>query len=241
MRDEVGEFLIEGPVAVAEALSIGLPVRELFAVADAQAELVAAAGNAGIATHAVSDRVLAALADSVTPQGVVAVAEMPEVTLQELAADTDLLLLLDEVRDPGNAGTLVRSALAAGAAGVIFGRGSVDPFGPKTVRSSAGAILNTKILRQAPLADVCEYLGEQGFLIVGSGADAPLDADRADLSGRVALLVGNEARGLAGAALDLVDVSVRIPMPGPAESLNVGVAGSILLFECVRQRRTGRG
>jgi TrmH family RNA methyltransferase len=198
-----------------------------------------AAAAAGVSVHQVSDDVIEALSDAVTPQGVVAIAPMHLSTLDDLTAN-DLVLVLDEVRDPGNAGTLVRSAVAAGAGGIVFGHGSVDPFGPKTVRSSSGTILRTKIVRDAPLVDALARLRDAGFSVIGSDAAADGAADEVDLSGRVALVVGNEARGLTAPVRDAVDLVVRIPLPGPVESLNAAVAGSILLFECVRQRKAVR-
>lgn len=239
VRDEQAEFLIEGPVAVREAVETELPLREVFAAPEAPEDVVTGALGAGISVHRVSDHVIEALSDAVTPQGVVAVAPMPLSAVDDVVAD-DLVLVLDEVRDPGNAGTLVRSAVAAGAGGILFGQGSVDPFGPKTVRSSSGTILRTKIVRNVALGDALGRLRDAGFTVVGSDAGADADADEVDLGGRVALVVGNEARGLTEPVRDALDLTVKIPLPGPVESLNAAVAGSVLLFECVRQRRAGR-
>ena len=235
-RDAAGQFLIEGPIAVVEALEAGVPLSDLFVAADAGPEIAGRAEEHGVRVQHVTDHVIEAISDAVTPQGVVGVAEMPVATIEDLR-DADLLVVLDEVADPGNAGTLVRSALAAGAGGVIFSSGSVDPFGAKTVRASSGALLRLPIVRNEPLAGACSDLRDAGFRIVGADADAGKAADEADLTGRIALVLGNEARGLAPGSRALVDETVRIPMPGPVESLNVAVAGSILLFECVRQRK----
>lgn len=235
-RDAAGEFLIEGPVAVAEAIDSGVPVRELFVSETAAAEIVAHATGAGLRIHRVTDQVIDAISDAITPQGVVGIAAMPATTLDDLTT-ADLVVVLDEVSDPGNAGTLVRSALAAGAGGVVFGRGCVDPFGAKTVRSSSGTILRLPVVRDETLEDVCTSLRSAGLRLVGGDAEAPVAADETDLTGRLALVLGNEARGLGPHARGLVDETVRIAMPGPVESLNVAVAGSILLFECIRQRK----
>ncbi len=241
LRDRAGEFLIEGPAAIAEALDAGVEIGEVFVTPDASdSEVVVKARAADIPVTEVTVQVLDALSDAVTPQGVVAIARMPAAALDELAG-ADLVVVLAEVRDPGNAGTLVRSALAAGAGGVVFTERSVDPYGPKTVRASAGAVLRTKVIRDVSLGDTAGFLREDGFRLVGADAAASVRADEADLSGRVALVLGNEAWGLPEGAGDLLDEAVGIGMPGPVESLNVAVAGSILLFECVRQRRAGRG
>ena len=151
-----------------------------------------------------------------------------------------LALVLADVRDPGNAGTLVRSALAAGAGAVVFAKGSVDPLHPKVVRSAAGSLFQIPIVRGPQLQDVAEVLSGLGVALVGAAADASTDMYEADLARPVAIVLGNEAWGLPPEATDRTDLTVRIPMPGPAESLNVSVAGSILLFEALRQRRASR-
>ena len=235
-RDAAGEFLIEGPIAVAEALGSGVLVSEVFASEQAAPDVLDRVESAGVRLHRVTEQVIDAISEAVTPQGVVGVASMPATTLDDLVGG-DLVVVLDEVSDPGNAGTLVRSALAAGAQGVVFCRGSVDPFGAKTVRSSSGTILRLPVVRDEALSDVCSRLRSDGFRIIGGDAEASAAADESDLTGRVALVLGNEARGLSASSRDLVDETVRISMPGPVESLNVAVAGSILLFECIRQRK----
>lgn len=239
-REAAGEFLIEGPIAVIEALDAGVPVREVFVNDQAAPELVERAESLGVRVQRATDHVIDALSDAVTPQGVVGVAEMPAATLEDVQA-ADLVVVLDEVSDPGNAGTLVRSALAAGAGGVVFSRGSVDPFGAKTVRASSGTLLRLPVVRDESLEGVCSSLRSAGFRIIGADADASTPADEANLVGRIALVLGNEARGLGARSRALVDETVRISMPGPVESLNVAVAGSILLFECVRQRKQAAG
>jgi TrmH family RNA methyltransferase len=163
------------------------------------------------------------------------------VELRSLPANVDLLLVLVSVRDPGNAGTLIRSAVAAGAGAVVFAEDSVDPFGPKTVRSSAGMLFHVPIVGGASLADVHEMAKERRLVTVGADANASTEHIDADLAKPVALVVGNEAWGIPEHLRGELDEVVSIAMPGPAESLNVGIAGSILLFEALRQRRRSRG
>lgn len=221
---------------MAEALDAGAVLREVFAAEGVDPAIVSSVQGAGVPVHRVTEQVIQAISDAVTPQGIVGIADMPVATLGDLEA-ADLIVVLDEVRDPGNAGTLVRSALAAGAGGVVFSRGSVDPFGAKTVRAGSGSLLRLPVVRDETLTDACARLRDAGFFLVGTDSEGGKPVDETDLTGRVAFVLGNEARGLGAASRSLVDETVRIPMPGPAESLNVGVAGSILLFECVRQRR----
>ena len=192
-------------------------------------------GALGVPTFEVSDGVLKVMSEAMTPQGVVAVAEMQPASLFD-AAKGDLVLVLAEVRDPGNAGTLVRSAEAAGAAGIVFTDGSVDPFGPKTVRAAAGSLFRLPIVRDVSLADAVQVLKEAGHRVVGADATSPRHVDEVDLEGRISFVLGNEAWGVPADASALLDETVGIRMPGPTESLNVAVAGSILLFEAVRRR-----
>ncbi|MEA2497946.1 MAG: methyltransferase, TrmH family, partial [Actinomycetota bacterium] len=157
--------------------------------------------------------------------------------LSGLPASLDLALVLVAVRDPGNAGTLIRSAVAAGAGAVIFTEGSVDPFGPKTVRATAGMLFHAPLVVAPSLDEVREALAARGVKLVGAEAGAGTSHLEANLKEPVALVVGNEAWGIPPEFGSRLDETVSIDMPGPAESLNVGIAGSLLLFEAVRQRR----
>jgi TrmH family RNA methyltransferase len=229
-RTRAGAFLVEGPIPVAEALARG-DVQEVFVDADSSTASTWLARGA----VAVSGRVIDALAGTSTPQGVVAVASTRTVAITEISGD--LVVVLSNVRDPGNAGTLVRSAVAAGASAVIFCSGSVDPFNPKTVRSTAGLLFRVDVVAEVALEEAADELRHKGFLILGADAASPRTSDEVDLSDPVAIVLGNESWGMGEASSRLLDDVVGIPMPGPAESLNVGIAGSILLFEAVRQRR----
>jgi TrmH family RNA methyltransferase len=225
---------VEGVIAVAEALESGAEVVEVFA-SDLDDKLTALAAGRGVPVVRVTESVLASIADTTTPQGVVATVRIKALTLDDVSG-CDLVLVLADVRDPGNAGTLLRSAAAAGAGAVIACKGSVDPLHPKTVRASAGSIFAVPIVRDAMVEATVRHLKAHGLTVLGADQTGP-DAFEVDLSGRIALVVGNEAGGLAPEVRELVDACVGIPMPGRAESLNVGIAGSILLFEAVRQRR----
>jgi TrmH family RNA methyltransferase len=119
----------------------------------------------------------------------------------------------------------------------VFTKGAVDPFSPKTVRAAAGTFFQIPVVVGDSLAESVEVLRASEFLVLGADAEATEDMNDVDMTGRVAIVLGNEGWGIATEAQALIDRSVRIPMPGPAESLNVGIAGSILLFEAVRQRR----
>jgi TrmH family RNA methyltransferase len=178
-----------------------------------------------------------ALSQTVTAPGVVAVVRAPGVALSDIPSGADLVLVLAEVRDPGNAGTLIRSAAAAGADAVIFSTRAVDPLSDKTVRSAAGAVFRVPLVRDIELDVGIKALRGRGFAVVGTDARGSATPESCDMTRPIVLLLGNEAHGIPGPIEGLIDEVVGIPMPGAAESLNVGVAGSILLFEAVRQRR----
>jgi TrmH family RNA methyltransferase len=232
-RARSGRLLLEGERVILEALELGV-VEDLFVLPDA-AGISAASEAAGVPPLMVSGPVLKSLSETVHPQGAVAVARSPVVTARDLSS-WDLVLVLDGVQDPGNAGTLLRTAVAAGASGVVFSKGSVEPGAPKTVRASAGALFRVPVATSRGLDEVAELGRVAGATLVGTAARAAPSLYEMDLRGPVALVLGNEARGLGPARRELLDIVVGIPMPGPQESLNVAVAGAVVMFEVVRQR-----
>lgn len=223
---------------VGEALAAGAAITDVFVRAGDESVryLAATAADRGATVLEVDDRVLKAIAETVTPQGVVARVEVPTVELDDLLREATLVLVLDQVRDPGNAGTLIRSAAAAGADAVVFTAGSVDPYAPKTVRATAGAIFRVGIVHGESMTDAAVWLRSHGIGIIAAGARAPRSCYELDMTTPIALVIGNEAWGLDAAVSGLSDGSVAVPMSADAESLNAAVAGSILLFEARRQR-----
>jgi TrmH family RNA methyltransferase len=239
-RAEASAFVIDGPTLVGAALDAGLPVDEVFVedgapVADLDA-VARRAEHAGAVVRRVQPGVLARATGTVTPQGMAAVAPLPVVPLDEVV-DEELVLVLAGVGDPGNAGTLVRTAEAAGVGAVVFCDGSVDPFAPKTVRSSAGSLFHVKVASGGNPVHVLERLGTGGRRRLGTSAHAGVDYDRLDLTGPLAIALGNEAHGLADDVAAHVDAWARVPMAGRVESLNVAMAGTVICFEAARQRR----
>ena len=242
-------FLVEGPQAVAEA---GVQLQRLFVAAEARErhdDLVTQAAEHGAEVHTVSDDVLAELTSTVTPQGVVGVATLVEPSLDTLLSAADLLIVLHQVRDPGNAGAAVRNADAAGADGVIFTRGSVDPRNAKAVRASTGSVFHLPVVDDVAFGELADDCAAAGITLLGLAADGEQDYAEADLAGRVALVFGNEAHGLPSAARDRCDAVVRVPLHeqqrpgygGAAESLNLAATVAVVAFEAARQRRTSRG
>jgi len=231
------------------ALAAGAPIESVYFSPDAEdaasaSAVIDAASARGIRTFPLHRGVLEQIADTVTPQPVVAVIGRIDVPLDELLAaapaGTPLVVCVD-VRDPGNLGAITRSADAAGAAGVICCDGSADPYNPKTVRASAGSLFNVPLTLDVDVDSVLTVLSAAGYLRVGTVARAGIDYGVAELAGRVALVFGNEAHGLPAAVAARLDTVVTIPMSGGAESLNVAMAATVLLFDLARQRRAGTG
>ena len=232
-------FVVEGPQAVREALAAGA-LQELFAT-DEEGELVLAARQAGVPVTLVSGPVLDALADTATPQGVVGLAPLLDVGLDRLPASPRLVAVLDAVNDPGNAGTVLRTADAAGADAVVLTTGSTDPHGGKCVRASAGSLWHLPVVSGPELPDVLAALRERGVAVLatsGTGED-DLDelADAGGLAGPTAWVFGTEAHGLSPAALAAADRRVRIPLHGRAESLNLAAAAAVCLYASARAHR----
>ncbi|TFV65693.1 UNVERIFIED_ORG: RNA methyltransferase [Bacillus sp. AZ43] len=232
-RDAAGLFLAEGRQAVVEALADPDGVREVFATeaaADAHRELLA---GTHVPVRLVTEKAAAGLSETVTPQGLVAVCELRDVAPDQLVAGPPRLsVALAELADPGNAGTVLRTADACGASAVVFGAGSADPYGGKAVRSSAGSLFHVDVVRGAPLAELLPRLQASGVTVLAAdaGGEASLDALDDVLAGPVMWLFGNEARGVPVDLAALADQRVRIPMRGRAESLNLAAAAAICLY-----------
>ena len=234
-------FVVEGPQAVREALAAG-GLEVLYAEPGRRPDLEGAAAAAGVPVVGVTGDVLAAMGETVTPQGVLGVAGLVDVSLADaLAAGPRLVAVLHAVADPGNAGTVLRSADAAGAGAVVLTEGSVDPHNGKCVRATAGSLWHLPVVAGAPLPDVvaaCRAAGLQVLATTGAGA-VDLDdlADDGELRAPTAWLFGNEAAGLPDDALALADRRVRVPLHGRAESLNLASAAAVCLYASARAQR----
>jgi RNA methyltransferase, TrmH family len=274
-RQRTRLFLAEGPQAVREALSWadgpgppGRPgeaagaglVTELFVTAPARSrygELVDRAAGQGAAVHAVSGEVMAELAQTITPQGLLAVCRFVDVPLERLtAAAPRLVVLLANVRDPGNAGTVLRTADAAGADGIVFSDASVDPYNSKGVRASAGSLFHLPVVVGSPLRQAAAELRRAGLQVLAADGSAgrvldDLEPDHGEpghgepghgepghgLAAPTAWLFGNEAWGLPGELLALADEAVAVPIYGRAESLNLAAAAAVCLYASARAHR----
>ena len=230
---------------MAEALSCGAQVTDLFATVPARSrysDLVAAAEGAGVPVHVVSGEVMGDLAQTVTPQGVLAVCGFVDVPIAAVTQPAPTLAaLLANVRDPGNAGTVLRTADAAGAQAVVFADASVDPYNGKCVRASAGSLFHLPLVAGGRLGEAVAALRGVGLRILAADGRAGRSLDdqgvRARLGEPTAWVFGNEAWGLPPDLVALADETVAVPIYGRAESLNLAAAAAVCLYASARAQR----
>jgi TrmH family RNA methyltransferase len=236
-RSETGLFLLEGPQAVSEALAYRPELLvELFVTPtalDRYQDLGRAAREADLEIEFVTEQVLEAMADTVTPQGVIAVCRQFPTSLKDiLGAEPKLIAILEEVRDPGNAGTIIRAADSAGADAVILTGRSVDLYNPKVVRATTGSLFHVPVAVMPELDAVLQRVRAEGLQVLAAdikGED--LLAARGSLAAPTAWLFGNEARGLTDEQLAMADRAITVPIYGKAESMNLATAASVCLYE----------
>lgn len=239
-RDLAGRFLVEGRQAVREALKAERLVQEVI-VQDPSRHADLLAGTA-VQVWQADEPVMRQLSDTVTPQGVVAVCRQFSFGWDDLR-DARLIVICAQVRDPGNAGTVIRCADAFGADGVVLTAGSVDIYNPKTVRSTVGSLFHMPILTGVTLTEAVDRARAMGLQVLaadGEGEPLDLKAAKGELSRPTAWIMGNEAWGLPREDAELADTSVAVPMWGQAESLNLSSAAAVCLYATASaQRRAG--
>jgi TrmH family RNA methyltransferase len=248
-RAETGLYLLEGPQAVREALTYRPDaIVELFATPNGwekHPDIRAKAADTGVDAVHVTDYVLGAMADTVTPQGLVAVVRQTPTAVREVFASSPrLVAICEEIRDPGNLGTIIRAADAAGADAVVLTGRTVDPYNPKVVRATTGSLFHLPVSVAANLDEVIEQAHAAGLNVLAADVKGDdLLAARADgvLAGPTAWLFGNEARGLEDSALALADHVLKLPIFGRAESLNLATAASVCLYESAFAQRAAAG
>ena len=234
-RTKKGEFLIEGYRLVEEAFKANLEIEMLF-ISDIEDDI---RYNEYIAKYAskckiykLREDLLKELCSTEQPQGVVAVIKMKDV---ELNINGSFYLLCDKVQDPGNLGTIIRTAHAAGVDGIILTKGTVDVYNDKTIRSTMGSLFYIPIILDDENNSKVKELLSNGFSLLATSLEGNKDFFNEDLKGKIIISVGNEGNGVSDEIYSLCDKKVKIPMPGGAESLNVAIATSIILYEKVRQ------
>jgi TrmH family RNA methyltransferase len=251
--------VVEGAKIIEVAMRSGRPIETVFVATEGSGdaiveELASEAGRAGARVFHLGPGVMERVSDTVTPQPVCAVLATVDLSLESLLdrpqgpgeQDTHeaasqsagrLWLVCVDVRDPGNLGSILRVAAAAGVAGVIVCAGSVDPYNPKAVRASAGAIFQVPLVKAGDASSTLAALASGGCRLLGTAAQAGKDYLDADFGGDVALVLGNEAAGLPDYLGEVLDESVTIPMAAGTESLNVAMTAAVLCFEAARRRR----
>ena len=235
-REAERAFVVEGAKVLSEALDAGVAIESVYLAAGASEEVASRAYDAGARIFELAPGVLERVAGTVTPQPVMAVVPFVDRPLADLRG-ANLSVVAVDVRDPGNAGTILRSAEAAGADGVLCCEGSVDVYNPKTVRASAGSLFHVPVVAGGDPVEVLQTMASWGVRRLATSVTDGRDYSEVDLTGPIAFVLGNEANGLAPELDELVDERVTIPMAGRSESLNVGMAAAVLCFEAARQRR----
>ena len=242
-RRAEGAFVLEGAKLLEEALRAGAPLEAVYLAPETNGEglaaLVGKALAAGVRVFHLRPGVMERVADTVTPQPVLAIAGVTARTLQDVR-DQELLVVCVDVRDPGNLGTILRTAEAAGVGAVLCTDGTVDVYNPKCVRASAGSIFHVRLVAGGKPVEVLEELGAWDMRRLGAAATGGTPYDQVDFRRPTAIVLGNEATGLPENLTRNLDGLVSVRMVGRAESLNVGMAAAVLCFEAARQRR-GRG
>lgn len=255
-RAKERRFLAEGPQAVREAVAHSSPTAgdgpvllELFATAEAaerHAEIVEQARETGVRVHLADPSTLADIGQTVTPQGLIGVCRFLDSPLEALLeARPRLVAVLAHVRDPGNAGTVLRCADAAGAEAVVLTDASVDLYNPKAVRASAGSLFHLPVAVGVPVEAAAHGLRAAGIRLLAADGrgehDLDTELDAGTMGGPTGWIFGNEAWGLPEATLELADAAVRVPIHGHAESLNLATAAAVCLYASARAQRAHGG
>lgn len=239
-RDEKGLFIIEGPNLLREALDENMGIQSVFVLTGGETpeilELVQEAELDGCQVYAVSREAFMRISQTDTPQGVIAVCAKKRFSDEDFfGAKGSNILVLDRIQDPGNMGTLLRTADAAGFSGVMLIKGSADPFAPKVVRAAAGSLFRMPLKTGLTPEDAAKQLEAHGKKAAAAAMDAPRAYYDEDLAEDFALIVGNEGNGVSDQLMALAR-HISIPMAGRTESLNAALAGGIIMFEALRQK-----
>ncbi len=234
-REREGLFVIEGVRNVRDAIAKKADIAYIVIAASFKGDL----DFSHIKLYKVTDKLFSYISDTVTPQGVMAVCRIKDISFKDIdLKDDSFIVVCENLQDPGNAGTVIRTADAAGAAAVIMMKGSVDIYNPKTARSLMSSLFSVKVVRNKTQDAVFGYLNDMKIKSVAGALrdDAECIFD-ADLTGRCALFIGNEGSGLTPETIKRCSTAVKIPMLGGAESLNASAAAAVMMYEHVRQNR----
>lgn len=240
-REEKQLYFIEGARFVEEAFEAGAQIEAIFVSEEFRHmddNLPNMLEKSSCNKYTVSEKIFREISDTETPQGILAIIKMQKRELSVAQTGGGLFIILDSVRDPGNMGTIIRTADAAGFSGVIVCKGSVDVYNPKVLRSTMGSVFHIPVYTGLETVDVIRLLKADGISVYASHLKGEASIYNVDLSANAALVIGSEAEGISNETAGEADRLVRIPMPGNAESLNASVAAAVMIFESVRQRES---
>jgi TrmH family RNA methyltransferase len=238
VRGEQGAFVIEGIKMFEESKAGGHLIKAYVSESFYMDKLQEEKDYFEFSYEIVSDGVFKEASDTMTPQGIMAIVKKPEYKIEDLIKKDKLnLMLLEDLRDPGNLGTIIRTSEGAGFDGVILSKASVDVFNPKVIRSTMGAIYRMPIVYVDNFLEMLEQLKAESFHIYAAHLKGASYYDKINYGEKTAILIGNEANGLSEEAAKVSNHRVKIPMEGQVESLNAAIAAGILMYEVYRQRR----
>lgn len=240
-RDAQGLFFVEGIRFVNDAVENGQTIIKVI-ISDklenlnGGSELIKKVTSACDDCYIVPEKLFKEISDTQTPQGVLAVLKKREFAFNDVIEQGNSLVILDSLQDPGNVGTIIRTADAAGVSAVLMSKGCVDLYSPKVLRSTMGSVFHMPIFEGLHINETISMLKQSGYKVIASHLAGENNYFEEDLTGKSAIIIGNEANGISDETAQLADRLVKIPMPGKAESLNVSVAASVMIYEIVRQR-----
>lgn len=233
-RDDTGLYLLEGTKPLKDALETGLMIEKIFACSGKEPEdWIPEDRLIGLERH-----LFEGLSDTVTSQGVIAVVRKPAMDRDRFCeAAAGNIILLDRLQDPGNVGTIIRTAEAAGFSGILALRGTADLYGPKVVRSAAGSLMRMPVLTDVSFEDAVFIARAQGRKLVVTALEGAVNCFEEVMPSPAALVIGNEGRGVSDELLAAADLRVKIPMDGQIESLNAAVAAGVLMYRIAHGKR----
>lgn len=236
-RDKEGLFIIEGYRNVKDAAEKKAKIEFILVSDKCNYDL---SSLKGYKMYTLAPRIFDYVSDTVTPQGIMAICKMEELSFSDIElGEKSLIVVCENLQDPGNAGTIIRSADAAGAKAVIMTKGCVDIYNPKVTRSLMSSLFSVKVVRNKNIDSVFGFLKSNGIKsVAGALSDKSKCIFDSDMTGNVAVFIGNEGNGLSEDTIKRCDLKVTIPMLGGAESLNASTAGAVMMYEFVRQNRT---
>lgn len=241
IREKKKLFFIEGIRIVEEAFNeeadiVTLFLSEQFMVKDEATIFLNMIEERKLAYYIVSEKLFKEISDTETPQGIMAIIRIKEAKLDEIINQDSSLIILDKIQDPGNIGTIIRTADAAGFDGIIISKGCVDVYNPKVVRSTMGSIFRMPFYYSEKFEDTINVIKNRGIKLIAAHLKGDKNYFEFDLTGGTAIIIGNEANGISDDIAALADSLVLIPMIGRTESLNASVAASLLIYEVLRQK-----